>query len=89
MEKVNNAWQRVTIKMKSTDSTDRLWRGLGKCLAKVIKIVTDQMGNYYYWYTISELLKNYFSWYKQKKWHGWTSLPDIEIKWVFGFYTYI
>jgi hypothetical protein len=35
-------------KIKTTDSTDRLWRGLDKCLAKVIKIVTDQMCNYYY-----------------------------------------
>jgi hypothetical protein len=40
---------------QSTESTDSLWRELGKCLAKVIKIVADQMGNYYYWYTSSEL----------------------------------
>jgi hypothetical protein len=39
----------------------RTLSGLGKCLAKVIKIVTDQMGNFYYWYTSSDLPKNYFS----------------------------
>jgi hypothetical protein len=47
------------------------------------------MGNYYYRYTSSKLSKNYFSWYKQKKWHGWTSLPVIQIKWIFGFYRYM